>query len=82
MPGALGLTVALGTTDGVGDTAVGSVRVISVEVRNRYLPGEGGDCAMGVEGRALDEGELKGDDNIEDDRGEEDMGVEEREGGC
>jgi hypothetical protein len=38
---------------------------------------------MGVRGRVLDEGELDGDDGIEDDEGEEDMGVDEREeGGC
>ncbi len=79
MPGAPGLTVALDTTDGVGDTGG---RVISVDVRDRYSPDEGGDCDMGVKGRVLDEGELDGDDDIEDDGGEEDMGVDEREGGC
>jgi hypothetical protein len=63
MPAA-GLTVALETTDGVGD------------VRERYSPEEGGDCDMGVRGRVLDEGELDGDDEIEDDGGEEDMGVD------
>jgi len=56
--------------------------VISVEVRDRYSPDEGGDCDIGVKGRVLDEGELEGDDDIEDDGGEEDMGVDEREGGC
>lgn len=81
MPGAPGLTVALEITDGVGD--MGARRVTSVEVRERYSPDEGGDCDMGVRGRVLDEGELDGDDGIEDDEGEEDMGVDEREeGGC
>jgi hypothetical protein len=57
--------------------------VISVEVRDRYSPDEGGDCDMGVKGSILDEGELDGDDCIEDDGGEEDMAVDERrEGGC
>ena len=83
MPSALGLTVALETTDGVGDPAARGGRcVISVEVRDRYSPDEGGDCDIGVKGRVLDEGELEGDDDIEDDGGEEDMGVDEREGGC
>ena len=82
MPGALGLTVALETTDGVGDTEVGRGRVISVEVRDRYSPDEGGDCDMGIKGSILDEGELEGEDCIEEDVGEEDMGVDEREGGC
>jgi hypothetical protein len=68
MPGAPGLTVALETTDGVGDT--GTRCVTSVEVRERYSPDEGGDCDMGVMGRVLDEGELEGDDGIEDDGGE------------
>jgi hypothetical protein len=73
--------VALETTDGVGDMA--ARRVTSVEVRDRYSPDEGGDCDMGVRGRVLDEGELDGDDGIEDDEGEEDMGVDEsEEGGC
>lgn len=83
MPGAPGLTVVLETTDGVGDTEVGGSRcVISVDVRDRYSPDEGGDCVMGVKGSVLDEGELDRDDCIEDDGGEEDMGVDEREGGC
>jgi hypothetical protein len=83
MPDALGLTVALETTDWVGNTAVGGGRcVISVEVRDRYSPDEGGDYDMGVKGSVLDEGELDGDDCIEDDGGEEDMGVDDREGGC
>ena len=42
----------------------------------------GGDCDMGVKGSVLDEGELEGVDCIEDDAREEDMGVDEREGGC
>jgi hypothetical protein len=37
---------------------------------------------MGVKGRVLNEGELVGDDGIKDDRGEEDMGVDERVDGC
>jgi hypothetical protein len=83
IPGALGLTVALEITDWVGDTEVGGgLCVISVEVRDRYSPDEGGDCDIGVKGSVLDEGELDGDDCIEDDVGEEDMGVDEREGGC
>ncbi len=83
MPAALGLTVALEVTDWVGDTEVGGGRrVISVEVRDRYSPDEGGDCDMGVEGSVLDEQELDGDECIEDDGGEEDTGVDEREGGC
>jgi hypothetical protein len=73
MPDAAGLTVALETTDGVGDT---TRRVISVEVRERYSPDEGGDCDMGVRGRVLDEGELDGDDGMDDDGGEDDMEVE------
>ena len=56
--------------------------MISVEVRDRYSPDEGGDCDMGVKGSVLDEGELDGDDCNEDDVGEEDMGVDEREGSC
>lgn len=36
---------------------------------------------MGVKGSVLDEGELDGDDCNEDDVREE-MGVDEREGGC
>jgi hypothetical protein len=75
MPSALGLTVALESTDGVGDAEVGGGRVISVEVRDRYSPEEGGECDMGVKGSVLDEGELEGDDCIEDDVGEEDVGV-------
>jgi len=83
MRGVLGLTVTLETTDWVGDTKVREGRwVISVEVRDRYLPDEGGDCDMRVKGRVLDAGELDRDDCTEDDRGEEDMGVDEREGGC
>ena len=81
MPGAPGLTVALETTDWVGDTEVGGSRVISVEVRDRYSPDEGGDCDMGVKGSILEE-ELDGDDCMEDDGGEEDMAVDDREGGC
>ena len=77
-----GLTVALETTDGVGDTDVGRARCVSAEVCERYAPDERGDCDMGVRGRVLDEGELDGDDDIEDDGGEEDMGLDEREGGC
>lgn len=76
IPGAIGLTVALETIDGVGETDVGKTRcVTSVEVRERYSPDERGDCDMGVRGRALEEGELDGDDGIEDDGGEEDMEV-------
>ena len=45
-------------------------------------PDEGGDCDTGVKGSVLDEGELDGEDCIEEDVGEEDMGVDEREGGC
>ena len=83
MPDALGLMVAPKTTDWGGDTEVGGSRyVISVEVRDRYSPDEGGDCDMGVKGSVLDDGELDGDDCIEDDRREEDTGVDEREGGC
>ena len=37
---------------------------------------------MGIRGRVQDDGELDGDDGIEDDGGKEDMEVEEREGGC
>jgi hypothetical protein len=48
--------------------------VISVEARDRYSPDEGGDCDIGVKGRVLHEGELDGNDGIEDDGGEEDMG--------
>jgi hypothetical protein len=48
--------------------------VISVEVRDRYSPDERGDCDIGVKGTVLHEGELDGDDGIEVDRGEEDMG--------
>jgi hypothetical protein len=70
MPGALGLTVALKTTDWVGDTEVGGGRCVVVEVRDRYSSDEGGDCDTGVKGSVLDEG------------GEEDMGVDEREDGC
>jgi hypothetical protein len=47
--------------------------VISVEVRDRYSPDEGGDYDMGVKGSILEE--LDGDDCMEDDEGEEDMGV-------
>ena len=36
---------------------------------------------MGVKGSLLDGGELDGDDCIEDEGGEEDMGVDEREVG-
>jgi len=72
-----GLTVALETTDGVGEAAVGkSRRVTSVEVRERYSPDERGECDMGVRGRVRDEGELDGDDGIEDDGGEEDIEVD------
>jgi len=73
MPGAAGLIVALETTDGVGDTIR---RVTSVEVRERYSPDEGGDSDMGVRGRVLDEGELDGEDVIEDDGGEDDIEVD------
>jgi len=34
---------------------------------------------MGVRRRVLDEGELDGDDSIEDDRGEENIGVDKRD---
>ena len=54
--------------------------MISVEVRDRYSPDEGGDCDMSVKGSILEE-ELDGDDYMEDD-GEEDMVVDDREGGC
>ena len=64
MPGAVGLTVALETTDGVGDT----------EVRERYSPDDRGDCDMGVRGRVSDEGELDGDEGDDVDGGEDDMG--------
>ena len=74
IPGAAGRTVALETTDGVGDAK--ARRVASVEVRERYSPDEGGDCDMGVKGRVLDEGELDGDDGIEDDGGEDDIEVD------
>jgi hypothetical protein len=57
--------------------------VTSVEVRERYSPDDRGECDMGVRGRVLDEGELDGDDGIEDDEGEEDIGVDAREeDGC
>ena len=82
---ALGRTVALETTDWVGDTDVRGGRcVISVEVRDRYSPDEGEDCDMGVKGSVLDEREFDVDDcqGIEDDGGDEDIGVDEREGGC
>jgi len=70
MPGATGTTVALETTDGVGDTDAWKTRLVtSVEVR--YSPDEGRDWDMGVRGRELDEGELD-----EDDEREEDMGVD------
>jgi len=79
MPGALGLTVVLETTSWVGDTEVGgSCCMFSVEARDRYSPDEGEDCDMGINGRVLDEGELDGDDCIEDDGEGEDMGVDER----
>ena len=35
--------------------------VISVEVRDRYSPNEGGNCDMGIKGSILDERELDGD---------------------
>jgi hypothetical protein len=84
MPGAPGLTVVLKTTDGVGDMNIWKACwVPSVEVWERYSPDERGDCDMGVRGRVLDEGELDGDDGIEDDRGEEDMEVDNiGEDGC
>ena len=47
-----------------------------------FLLKSGGDCDMGVKGIVLNEGELEGVDCIEDDGGKEDMGVDEREGGC
>jgi hypothetical protein len=75
-----GLTVALETTDGVGDTALRIRRVTSVEVWERYSPDEGGDCDMGVRGRVLEEGELDGDDDIENDGG--DILDERGDGGC
>ncbi len=37
---------------------------------------------MGVKGSVLDEGYPDGDDCIEDDVGEDNMRVDEREGGC
>ena len=55
MPDAQGLTVALDTTDWVRDTVGGGRCVISVEVRDRYLPDEGADYSMGVKGSILDE---------------------------
>jgi hypothetical protein len=64
IPGAVGLTVALETTDGVGDT----------EVRERYSPDDGGERDIGVKGRGSDEGELDGDEGNDDDGGEDDMG--------
>ena len=54
----------------------------SVEVWERYSPDERGDCDMGVRGRVLEEGELDGDDDNEDDGGEEDMLDMRGDGGC
>jgi hypothetical protein len=60
---------------------LGGCHVISViEVRDRYSPGERGDCGIGVKGSVL--GELESLTEIEDDVGEEDMGVGERRTGC
>lgn len=73
MSGTLGLTVVLDTPDKVGE-ARGGRCMISIDVRGRYSP-EGGDCDMRVKGGFLDEGELDGGGCIEDDGGEEGMGV-------
>ena len=76
----MALTVALEPTDGVGDRdggdtdGVGKTRwVMSLDVRERYSPDEGGERVTGVSGRTSDEGELDGDEGIDDDGGEYDI---------
>ena len=84
MPGVTGaaLTVALETADGVGDKdgldtdGVGTRWVMSLDVRERYSPDEGGERVMGVSGRISDEDELDGDEGGDDDGGEYDIGDE------
>jgi hypothetical protein len=88
MPGVTGtaLTVALEPTDGVGDTdgvdtdEVGTRWVMSLDVRERYSPEEGGERVMGVSGSISDEEELDGDECGDDDGGEYDIGDEIGEG--
>ena len=79
----IALTVALEPSDGVGDTdgvdtdGVGTRRrVMSLDVRERYSPDEGGERVMGVSGRISDAEELDGDEGIDDDGGEYDIGDE------
>jgi hypothetical protein len=74
------LTVALEPMDGVGDTdgvdtdgARKTRWVASLDVRERYSPDEGGERVMGVSGSTSDEGELAGDEDIDDDGGEYDI---------
>lgn len=83
MPGVVGtaLTVALETADGVGDTDgvdTDGVRitrwVMSLDVRERYSPDEGGERVTGVSGSISDDGELYGDEGTDDDGGEYDIG--------
>lgn len=71
------LTVALELMDGVGDTdgvdTDGSRKtrwVASLDVRERYSPDERGERVIGVSGSISDEGELPGDEDIDDDGGE------------
>ncbi len=60
-------------TDGVEKTRW----VGSLDVRERYSPDEGGERVMGVSGRVSDEGELDGDEGIDDDGGVYDIRDEE-----
>ncbi len=53
-----------------------------MKVQDRYLPNKRGDCDMGVKECILDEEKLNRDDYIKDNKGEEDIKVNKREGGC
>ncbi|KAH8981554.1 hypothetical protein EDB83DRAFT_2326722 [Lactarius deliciosus] len=72
MPGVVGDTDGV-DTDGVRITCW----VMSLDVRERYSPDEGGERVTGVSGSISDDGELDGDEGTDDDGGEYDIGDDE-----
>ncbi|KAH9008720.1 hypothetical protein EDB83DRAFT_2322927 [Lactarius deliciosus] len=72
MPGVVGDTDGV-DTDGVQITCW----VMSLDVRERYSPDEGGERVTGVSGSISDDGELDGDEGTDDDGGEYDIGDDE-----
>ncbi|KAH9051129.1 hypothetical protein EDB83DRAFT_2316902 [Lactarius deliciosus] len=72
MPGVVGDTDGV-DTDGVRITCW----VMSLDVRERYSPDEGGERVTGMSGSISDDGELDGDEGTDDDGGEYDIGDDE-----